>query len=303
MNPIKETLINWRPVIPAQAGIHRASDVSHGFLPSLRACRFARILRARDINTSLCVTCAHAPYRDVPVSRETGCRERPKFARPYAASRERQATIQTFLKRFLVFGCAAAAAIAGGNLQAQTTTFPQRPPDPQINQPYPSQQYPNAQLPATPSYSSPSYPTQPAYPTQPSSYLPQPYELPASSAPTPPFTPTTPLSAQAGCNAELSTDRSTIALIDRVSRQELRHVALGQDRVQKLYTAPDTTWSVALAKVRGAERFYFIAIDLAQCEAQDAVVVGAKAEEATFSGAEVVLKVGGNEQRFALRNK
>src|SRR5438045_3785445 len=60
----------------------------------LRACRSARILRARDINTSLYVTCArdvktslsstcaHAPYRDVPVSRETGCRERPKFAHP-----------------------------------------------------------------------------------------------------------------------------------------------------------------------------------------------------------------------------
>lgn len=187
-----------------------------------------------------------------------------------------------------VFAAAIATLVVDG-AKAETGLYP--PPTQTLPQQYPgpSQQYPGTS----------SYPPPPAYPAPIPSSPSLPYQLPP-----PPFTSAPPSpTGQAGCDVALSADRTTVALVDRATGEEFQHVGLGQDRVQKIYTAPDATWSVATAKVRREQRFYFIALDLAKCEPQEAVAITGPAQEASFAGSEVVLKIGGNEQRFALRNK
>lgn len=154
------------------------------------------------------------------------------------------------------------------------------------------------QLPGTSSYPPPaSYPA--PIPSNPS----MPYQLPPSPLPSPFGSPPPSPTGQAGCDIALSADRSMVTLVDRATGEEFQHVGLGQDRVQKIYTAPDASWAVATAKVRREQRFYFVAIDLAKCEPQDAVAIAGPAQEASFAESEILLKIGGNEQRFALRNK
>lgn len=208
-------------------------------------------------------------------------------------------------------------------------TLPQQYPETPQQYPEPSQQYPGApqpqqyqetpqqypetpqqypgtpqQYPATPpQYPATSFPPPSSFPAPPPAGSSLPYQLPPSSLPPLPFATTPSPTGQAGCDVALSADRTTVALVDRASGEDFQHVGLGQDRVQKIYTAPDATWSVATAKVRREQRFYFIAVDLAKCEPQEAVAITGPAQEATFAGSEVVLKIGGNEQRFALRNK
>lgn len=187
---------------------------------------------------------------------------------------------------------AAIAALVAVSAQAQTGVLVQG------SQTSP-QQYPemSQQLPGTSSYPPPqSYPA--PVPSNPS----MPYQLPPSPLPSP-FAPPPSPTGQAGCDIALSDDRSMVTLVDRATGEEFQHVGLGQDRVQKIYTAPDATWSVATAKVRREQRFYFIAIDLAKCEPQDSVAIAGPAQDATFAESEILLKIGGNEQRFALRNK
>lgn len=189
-------------------------------------------------------------------------------------------------------GCVLAAAIATlvvDGAKAETGLYPPSTQTLPQQYPGPSQQYPGTS----------SYPPPPAYPAPIPSSPSLPYQLPP-----PPFTSAPPSpTGQAGCDVALSADRTTVALVDRATGEEFQHVGLGQDRVQKIYTAPDATWSVATAKVRREQRFYFIALDLAKCEPQEAVAITGPAQEASFAGSEVVLKIGGNEQRFALRNK
>lgn len=160
--------------------------------------------------------------------------------------------------------------------------------------PQPIQQYPTQPQPygAQPEYSPPLYQQSPPS-----------YGSP-SVAPAPAFIPVAPsVTGQSGCITELNTDRTSVALIDRATGQELQHVALGQDRVQKLFSAADETWSVAFVKVRGEQKFYVIAVDLARCEAQAAVVVAEPVQEVSFAGAEAVLKSSTGEQRLPLRSK
>ncbi len=106
------------------------------------------------------------------------------------------------------------------------------------------------------------------------------------------------------CTLKVSTDRSTMQLMDPVSGTERRHVSLGRDRMQRSFTSPDGAWTVVLYKVRGAPQYGVIAIDLANCEPQDSVNVPAAAEAARFSADDVTLAFpGGKEQKIGLRNK
>ncbi|MBA4390922.1 MAG: hypothetical protein C0399_08290 [Syntrophus sp. (in: bacteria)] len=74
---------------------------------------------------------------------------------------------------------------------------------------------------------------------------------------------------QGGCKIQLSEDRTNIALIDQ-SGQETEHVSLGQDRVQKIFKAPDNSWNVVVFKVRQRQEFGAIAINMVECDAQEA---------------------------------
>jgi hypothetical protein len=105
------------------------------------------------------------------------------------------------------------------------------------------------------------------------------------------------------CGVKLSTDRSTIYLTDPASGVERRQLALGSDRVQRIFTSPDKAWGVAIYKVRGVPQFGFIALDLTTCEEQMPVELPALATAASFDKGEVVLKLEkGPAQRLPLQN-
>jgi hypothetical protein len=105
------------------------------------------------------------------------------------------------------------------------------------------------------------------------------------------------------CTVKLSADRSTVHLMDASGGTEQKHVSLGQDRVQKVFNSPDGAWSVAIYKIRGAQQYGFIALDLTKCEEQQAVDVPSIASAAAFGQGEVVLTFENGEKRFRLENQ
>ncbi len=108
---------------------------------------------------------------------------------------------------------------------------------------------------------------------------------------------------QGGCKVQLSEDRTTIALID-ASGQEAEHVSLGQDRVQKVFKSPDGSWNVVVFKVRQRQEFGAIAINMMECNAQEARDIRAVPAQIEFQDQEMVLIYSGNaSERFALSNK
>ena len=168
----------------------------------------------------------------------------------------------------------------------------------------PSGQYPQQSYPANPSqpYPQTSYPqsgspSQPNYPSPPQSWTPPQAPQAAPALPVP-------QAAQTGpCSLKLSTDRSTIYLLDAAGTMERKHLSLGSDRVQKAFTSPDGAWSVVIYKVRGVQQFGFIAVELASCEDQLPVELPSVAASATFEQGEVVLGFDkGKTQRFPLKN-
>ena len=108
--------------------------------------------------------------------------------------------------------------------------------------------------------------------------------------------------AGGSCTVKLSVDRSTLNLVDANTGSERKHLSLGQDRVQKVFSSPDNAWSVAVYKIRGAQQYGFIALELAKCEDQLPVDLPAVPTEARFDQAEVVLTIDNKEKRFRLRN-
>jgi len=84
---------------------------------------------------------------------------------------------------------------------------------------------------------------------------------------------------------------------------EQKHVSLGQDRVQKVFTSPDGAWSVAIYKIRGVQQYGFIALDLAKCEEQLPVDLPSMASTAAFDQGDIVLFLATGEQRFRLKNQ
>lgn len=179
--------------------------------------------------------------------------------------------------------------------------------------PGPQQYEPSAEPPPDQGPPAPASDTQPASPLQgtsgplsPSQPGQAPQAAPGAPAPTPePGMPPVAAPAPTGlCTLKVSTDRSTMHLMDPSSGTERKHVSLGQDRMQRAFTSPDGAWTVVLYKVRGAPQYGIIAIDLASCEPQDFVKVPAAAEAARFSPDDVTLTFpGGKEQKIGLRNK
>ncbi|HAR96104.1 MAG TPA: hypothetical protein DCR97_09105 [Deltaproteobacteria bacterium] len=108
---------------------------------------------------------------------------------------------------------------------------------------------------------------------------------------------------QGACTVKISTDRTSISLIDQTG-QQVDHVALGQDRIQKVFNAPDGSWSVVVYKVRRVDQFGGIAINLAQCDPQAARDFRAIPEAVEFQGEEMAVRYpGGSEERYPLINK
>jgi hypothetical protein len=108
---------------------------------------------------------------------------------------------------------------------------------------------------------------------------------------------------QGACVMKISTDRTSVSLTDQTG-QQVNHVALGQDRIQKVFNAPDGSWSVVVYKVRRVDQFGGIAINLAQCDPQEARDLQAVPEAVEFQGEEMAVRYpGGSEERYPLVNK
>lgn len=108
---------------------------------------------------------------------------------------------------------------------------------------------------------------------------------------------------QGACVIKISEDRTSVSLTDQTG-QQVNHVALGQDRIQKIFNAPDGSWSVLVYKVRRVNQFGGIAINLAQCDPQEAREFQAVPEAVEFQGEEMTVRYpGGSEERYGLVNK
>ncbi|HOW55959.1 MAG TPA: hypothetical protein PLR60_15070, partial [Syntrophorhabdaceae bacterium] len=108
---------------------------------------------------------------------------------------------------------------------------------------------------------------------------------------------------QAACRLQLSEDRTSIAIIDQ-SGQEINHVALGQDRVQKIFKSPDGGWNVVVFKVRHRREYGAIAINMLQCDPQDAREIRSLPDNVEFQGEEMAVRFPGNvEERYSLSNR
>jgi hypothetical protein len=108
---------------------------------------------------------------------------------------------------------------------------------------------------------------------------------------------------QGTCVMKISEDRTSVSLVDQTG-QQVSHVALGQDRIQKIFNAPDGSWSVVVYKVRRVSQFGGIAINLAQCQPQEAREFQAVPEAIEFQGEEMAVRYpGGSEERYPLGNK
>ncbi|HQR71203.1 MAG TPA: hypothetical protein PLE54_11405 [Burkholderiaceae bacterium] len=119
------------------------------------------------------------------------------------------------------------------------------------------------------------------------------------AAPVAPLAPQAASTAQGACKPQTSPDRQSITLIgaDALPRT---HLPLGDFRVQKIVPSPDGTWAVALMKLRGAEEFAAIAIDLNRCKAQGAVSLSAPASDIAFEGDVAIVLLPGAKQRISL---
>ena len=105
------------------------------------------------------------------------------------------------------------------------------------------------------------------------------------------------------CAIRLSEDRSSVALLDG-SGQEVNHIALGRDRVQKIFKSPDGNWNVLVFKVRQRQEYGAISVNVAQCDPQEAREIRAMPENIEFQGNEMLLAFPGNVvERLSLTHK
>ena len=105
------------------------------------------------------------------------------------------------------------------------------------------------------------------------------------------------------CTIRLSEDRSSIALVDG-SGQEMNHIALGRDRVQKIFKSPDGNWNVLVFKVRQRQEYGAIAVNIGQCDPQEAREIRSMPDNIEFQGDEMLLMFPGNVvERFSLTHK
>ncbi|MHB8108533.1 MAG: hypothetical protein ACYDHW_00700 [Syntrophorhabdaceae bacterium] len=95
------------------------------------------------------------------------------------------------------------------------------------------------------------------------------------------------------CTIQVSEDRSSIALLDG-SGQEINHVALGRDRVQKIFKSPDGNWNVLVFKVRQRQEYGAITVNIPQCDPQEAREIRGIPENIEFQGDTMQLRFPGN---------
>jgi hypothetical protein len=157
-----------------------------------------------------------------------------------------------------------------------------------------------------PGHASASYPTGPAQLAVPSPMTARRAEnRGAWGAPPPDAPPAVALAPQAassapgGCRPQMSPDRQSITLLgaDALPRA---HIPLGDFRVQKIFPAPGGAWAVAITKLRGADEYAAMTIDLNRCKSPGAVGVNGLAAEVEFEGETAVLQLPGGRQRISL---
>lgn len=135
-------------------------------------------------------------------------------------------------------------------------------------------------------------------PVQPSVQQGMPHSFPGPST-----TPTGIAPSMVPCTVKISTDRSTVHLMDPASGMERKHVSLRQDRMQKIFNSPDGAWSVAIFKVRGELRYGALTLNLFRCEEQEVVEVPSVPVDAVFGPEEAVLLFeGGTRLRLTVKN-
>lgn len=109
--------------------------------------------------------------------------------------------------------------------------------------------------------------------------------------------PQAPSRAEGACRPQVAPDRQSITLLgaDALPRS---HVPLGEFRVQKIFQSSDGLWAVAITKLRGAEEFAAMTIDLARCKSLDAIGLSAPASAIEFEKDGAVLQLPNAKQRI-----
>ena len=102
---------------------------------------------------------------------------------------------------------------------------------------------------------------------------------------------------------KVSEDRTTVAIVDQ-SGQAVNHIALGQDRVQRIFKTSDENWNVVLFKFRRQSQFGGIPVNLQKCESQEAREFPAAPESIEFENEQMIVRFpGGKVERFPVASK
>jgi hypothetical protein len=124
------------------------------------------------------------------------------------------------------------------------------------------------------------------------------YGAPAPAAPT-----VAPQKASEGpCRVQPSPERQTLSLVSGTEGLARDQVALGEYRAQLVVHSPDARWAVAFTKLRGANQFAVITVDLTRCKVERTVELPGAGTDAEFQGSEVLLRFAGGERRVGLQN-
>jgi hypothetical protein len=122
---------------------------------------------------------------------------------------------------------------------------------------------------------------------------------PAPTPEPPPISPPNP--KPPSYTVKTSEDRTTIILANS-SGEEQKFIPLGQDRVQKIFNAPNGKWSLIVCKVRNQQQFFAFAVDLKSGEQQKTLEIPSAPQNVAFEREEVVMNfAGGDRQRFTIR--
>jgi hypothetical protein len=105
--------------------------------------------------------------------------------------------------------------------------------------------------------------------------------------------------ADGACRPQVPPDRQSITLVgsDALPRA---HIPLGDFRVQKIFQSPNGLWAVAVTKLRGADEFGAMTIDLGRCKALDAIGLSAPPSAVEFEGDSALLQLPSAKQRIQL---
>ncbi len=118
---------------------------------------------------------------------------------------------------------------------------------------------------------------------------------------TPSWTPSSAPTGATACQVALSPDRTTIRLIASGGSVEMRHVSLGQDRVQKVFNSLDGQWAAVVFKVRGVDQYGLVVVSLSACQPQSEIDLPGVAQEAAFDDKNVSLTFASGAKSYPLR--